>query len=65
MRKDCAGAIGTAEFAGARLCDVLAYAGLSYEDGFGEACARQPHSLALPVCHMGWYHFSGLRSWQF
>ena len=37
MRTGCAGAIGTAEFAGARLCDVLAYAGLSYEDGFGEA----------------------------
>ncbi|KAK9836142.1 hypothetical protein WJX81_004420 [Elliptochloris bilobata] len=30
------GAIGTAEFAGARLCDVLAYAGLSSSDGFGE-----------------------------
>lgn len=25
----CAGAIGTAEFSGARLCDVLAYAGLN------------------------------------
>lgn len=50
MHAGCAGAIGTAEFAGARLCDVLAYAGLSYEDGSGEACALQPHFKAVPVC---------------
>ena len=35
MRRDvgaCAGAIGTAEFAGARLSDVLAYAGLDADN---------------------------------
>ena len=36
MHAGYAGAIGTAEFAGARLCDVLAYAGLTDDKGFGE-----------------------------
>ncbi len=48
-----AGAIGTAEFAGARLCDVLAYAGLSDEEGFGEA--RAPCAGAyVPECAARW-----------